>query len=166
MSSHIHETKSPATRKPQPAESSSTAEERKSPTADQLWNAIEFSRQFPELTLCLVAELKISEQVSNNRIEVSTPAEPLEFPSLIASDPREFRAHGKKPEEEVEQEIALFAAGKLLPPEPELPVPPKKEKAQLWRYLLSFFAMLFLLLWMHDGWQTQEVRHLQLQASK
>jgi hypothetical protein len=61
-----------------------SAEERETVEADQLWNVMEFSARFPELTLELVSVLKTEEQPDNGK-----PAEEeLQFPDLVTPDPR------------------------------------------------------------------------------
>jgi hypothetical protein len=106
------------------------------PAASQLWNVIEFSRQFPELTLSLVTELNGAEQ----RRRKIPAVEELEFPPLIVPDLRELRPKlQEQQEEDVEEEIALFAAGRLPPPESP-PADQKKGKTQIWQYLLTLFT--------------------------
>jgi hypothetical protein len=130
--------------------SSGTAEHRNDPTSGQLWSVMEFSRQYPELTMYLVADLQAAERADATRIQAD---EPLEFPPLVAPDPRELWAHAHKKqheEEDIEEELALFAAGKL-PPEP-LPPPatPPKETKHIWQYLLTFFTLVLMLLWLSN----------------
>lgn len=145
---NMQETSSSA-RKKMP--SSSTAEHRNDPTSGQLWSVMEFSRQYPELTMYLVADLQAVERVNATGIQAD---EPLEFPPLVAPDPRELWAHAHKKqheEEDIEEELALFAAGKL-PPEPLLPpATPSKETKHIWQYLLTFFALVLMLLWLSSG---------------
>ncbi|CAK8723318.1 MAG: hypothetical protein CDV28_10392 [Candidatus Electronema aureum] len=135
--------------------SSKSAEHGNSPTANQLWSVIEFSRQFPDLTLSLVADLKATELAATKRIQTEESAEQLEFPPLVVPDLKERRTqkrqHDPSEDEDIEKEIALFAAGEL-PPEPLLPpVTSPKEKMQIWQYLLTFFALFLLFLWLHSG---------------
>ena len=156
--SNYPETETPATKKPS---SDGTAR----PIDSQLWNVIEFSRQFPELTLFIVADSKAAE-LKARRL---TDDELLEFPPLVAPDPKELHSQiQKRQDEQPAEELALFAEGKL--PPPELPPPQKTEKMQFWRYLLAFFAIVLALLWLHGtdyaqlgGFSTDSLR---LQASR
>ncbi|MCW5198923.1 hypothetical protein VU06_04165, partial [Desulfobulbus sp. F3] len=119
----------------------------------------------------------LAEQASGKQIRTAAPAEPLEFPPLIAPDLRELRPHGqkKRSEEDLEKEIALFSVGKLPPLEvAQTPVDPQK-KLHAWQYLLTFLVAAILLLWLHGGKQEQlsaQVKSaassgtIQLQASK
>lgn len=150
--------------------SSGTAEYRNDPTSGQLWSVMEFSRQYPELTMYLVADLQTAERADAMRIQAD---EPLEFPPLVAPNPRELWAHAHKKqhnEEDVEEELALFAAGKL-PPKPLPPsATPPKETKHIWQYLLTFFALVLMLLWLSGGISSitsaQNTERLPLQASR
>ena len=155
FSSNYPEIETPATKKP-------SSDGPAQPIAGQLWNVIEFSRQFPELTLFIVADSKAAE-LKARRL---TDDEPLEFPPLVAPDPKELHCQTQKQQDEqAAEELALFAEGKLPPPEP--PPPQKAEKMQFWRYLLTFFAIILALLWLHetDHASAEPLRKLQFAAN-
>jgi hypothetical protein len=116
------------------------------PSAEQLWSVIEFSRKFPELTLYLAADVKARKLAERKRLHFE-PDELLEFPPLVAPDPRELRsAHPlpRQPEKPAlhNEDIELFASGQLPPPEPT-PAPPencgRQEKKSFWQNLLALF---------------------------
>jgi hypothetical protein len=119
-----------------------------SPSAEQLWSVIEFSRKFPELTLYLAADVKARKLADKNRLHPFEPDELLEFPPLVAPDPRELRtAHplpGRKQEKAIllSEDLELFASGQLPPPESKPAPPPEKcaeqGKKSFWRSLLAF----------------------------
>ncbi|MGX9728628.1 MAG: hypothetical protein ACTFAK_15350 [Candidatus Electronema sp. VV] len=120
----------------------------KAPSASQLWSVIEFSRQFPDLTMCLVADLNnagLADEQKKTQFEAAL--EDLRFPVLAAPDPRELLRLQKKPQEPQPaaapaEEIVLFAAGKL---PPDTPPTGRQEKKTLWRHLLSLFSVNALL---------------------
>lgn len=122
----------------------------KAPSISQLWSVIEFSRQFPELTMCLVADLNnaaLSAEQKRQRFEAAL--DELRFPALTALDPRELRQK-RQPEQQPAaapaEDIALFAAGRL---PPDLPAPAvRRQKKTLWRHLLSLFSAAAFLVWL------------------
>lgn len=116
----------------------------KAPSLGQLWSVIEFSRQFPDLTMCLVADLNnaaLADEQKKTQLEAAL--EELRFPVLAAPDPRELRLQ-KRPQEPppaaapTEEQITHFAAGNLPPDTPPLG---RQEKKTLWRHLLSLFSV-------------------------
>lgn len=118
-----------------------------SPSAEQLWSVIEFSRKFPELTLYLAADVKARKLTDKKLLHPFAPDEPLEFPPLIAPDPRELRtAHplpGKKQEKAIllNEDIELFTSGQLPPESKPAPLPEKgaeQKKKSFWQSLLAF----------------------------
>lgn len=124
----------------------------KAPSASQLWSVIEFSRQFPDLTMCLVADLHNAGQADGQNRKIEAALEELRFPALSAFDPREQRQ--KKPLEAPApaaappEEIDLFAAGRLLPDTLLSPPPRRQERKTLWRHLLSLFSVAAFLVWL------------------
>lgn len=116
----------------------------KIPSASQLWSVIEFSRQFPDLTMCLVADLNNAGLAAEQkRKQFEAALEELRFPVLAAPDPRELRQQKKQQEPPAvapAEEISLFAVSN---PPPEIPPPPsdKQEKKTLWRHLLNLFSV-------------------------
>uniref|UniRef100_UPI004056A006 hypothetical protein n=1 Tax=Candidatus Electronema sp. TaxID=2698783 RepID=UPI004056A006 len=122
----------------------------KTPSVSQLWSVIEFSRQFPDLTMCLVADLHNAGQTDGrSRKQIEAALEELRFPALSAFDPREQRQK-RQPEPPAPaaappEEIDLFAAGRLLPDTP--PPSRRQEKKTLWRHLLSLFSVAAFLVW-------------------
>lgn len=119
-----------------------------SPSAEQLWSVIEFSRKFPELTLYLAADVKARKLADRKRLHPFELDELLEFPPLVAPDPRELRTAHPLPSRKQEksallvEDIDLFASGQLPPPESKPAPPPEpsaeQEKKSFWRSLLSF----------------------------
>jgi len=120
----------------------SKAEPEPCPTATQLWSVIEFSREFPDLTQFLAADINTAE-LSATQLCRSLPEEPLEFPSLVALDPKELRSQTQKRRQEEEQPAAST-------------VPQQEEKLHFWRYLLTLFASLIVLFWLHDSGQVEQ----------
>jgi hypothetical protein len=104
-------------------------------SAVQLLNVLEFSRQFPELTLHLAAARKSDAHLDETAASDSSEQLP-QFPLLIAPDPREIRASlfdQSNQKQAEEDEFALFAAG-CLPPPPEMDCPVQKK---------NFFTKIF-----------------------
>lgn len=101
----------------------------------QLLSVLEFSRQFPELTLHLAAARKHDDHVDATAASDSSEQLP-QFPPIAAPDPRKIRSSlfDKSTENKAEEdEFALFAAG-CLPPPPEMDYPVQKK---------SFFTKIF-----------------------
>lgn len=117
-------------------------------SVSQLWSAIEFSRQFPDLTMCLVADLnnaRLADEQKRKQFEAAL--EELRFPVLAAPDPRELLLQKKQqapPAAFPSEEIILFTAGNVPPDTPPLNKP---EKKTLWRHLLSLFSVTAFLVW-------------------
>jgi hypothetical protein len=122
----------------------------------QLLSVLEFSRQFPELTLHL-ATVRHGDEENKLAAPQIGYKEPLEFPPLVAPDPREIkpRVSGDSDKEEPEHsasedEFALFAAGRLPPPEPAGKQEEQKKKKKIWKLLLPLTLFLFFLFWLHE----------------
>jgi hypothetical protein len=143
----------------------------------QLLSVIEFSRQFPELTQQLAVVRESDSEAAKQVSSEKNSSEPLEFPPLVAPDPREIKprvseASNEELEHSVpEDEFALFAAGRLPPPEPAGREDDKKKK-KIWKFLLPLTLFLLFLFWLHEaaspvspGVSSQQ-RKLKLQASK
>ncbi|WP_417912464.1 hypothetical protein [Candidatus Electronema sp. TJ] len=117
-----------------------------SPSAEQLWSTIEFSRNFPELTLYLAADVKARRLAERKRLQLSDHDEPLEFPPLVAPDPRELRPAHPLPEKQAQapplnETLELFASGQLPPSESAAPPPDSSGehgKKSFWRNILAF----------------------------
>ncbi len=124
------------------------------PTAAQLLSVIEFSRKFPELTQHLAVTLNAGEK-QYNAIQNKSSEELLEFPQLISLDPREIRSR-LSDKEVTEQpdtldELALFAAGCLPPPEPLMRQSNQEKNKKIWALLLPLtLFFLFFLFWLNE----------------
>lgn len=110
------------------------------PPADQLWNVIEFSSRFPELTLELASVLKAVEHPAGT--PGGTAEEELKFPDLTALDPAAVKAQrDQEHQKQTEKTEAVFAEGRSLSPPAAA-----KGKRRLWIGLLIAAFLLFLLL--------------------
>jgi hypothetical protein len=116
------------------------------PSAEQLWSVIEFSHKFPELTLYLAADVKARKLADRKRLQPFEPDELLEFPPLVAPDPRALRTAHPLPRKQKKtalfsEEIELFASGQM-PPESKSAPPmdngAEQGKKSFWRNLLTF----------------------------
>jgi hypothetical protein len=123
----------------------------------QLLNVIEFSRQFPELTQHLAVVREGDEEASYLRLE-KKGNEPLEFPPLVAPNPREIKPRASDKSDEVSEhdasdddEFALFAAGRLPPPEPAETLDDQKKKKKFWKLLLPLTLFMLFLFWLHEA---------------
>ncbi len=126
------------------------------PSNAQLLSVIEFSRQFPELTLHL-ATVPHGDEEKNQVISQGSTCELLEFPPLLAPDPREIKPRlpeadsgGAPSNDASDDEFALFAAGRLPPPEPARSQDEQKKKKKFWKLLLPLTLLLLVLCWLHE----------------
>ncbi|CAK8716447.1 hypothetical protein GCAAIG_05860 [Candidatus Electronema halotolerans] len=139
----------------------------------QLLSVIEFSRQFPELTQHLAVVRGTDSEAAKQGSSEESSSEPLEFPPLVAPDPREIKPRVsedscEEPEHSAsEDEFALFAAGRLPPPEP---AGRQKKKRKIWKLLLPLTMFLLFLFWLHEaaspGRPVNSTQQRKLQASK
>ena len=142
----------------------------------QLLSVIEFSRQFPELTQHLAVVRGPDSEAAKQGSSEESSSEPLEFPPLVAPDPREIKPRvsedscGEPEHSASEDEFALFAAGRLPPPEPAGRQEAQKKKKKIWKLLLPLTLFLLFLFWLHEaaspGRPVNSTQQRKLQASK
>jgi len=113
------------------------------PSVDQLWSVIEFFRQFPDLTMCLVTDLNnadLADEQQQKQLEAAL--DELCFPDLAVPDPRELRMQKKQ------QELSSAPVEEIPFLADEMPPPGGQSRKTLWRHLLSLFSMAAFLLWL------------------